>query len=540
MQNALAYARVSTKEQAEKGLSIPAQLKAIREYAKSHDFRILDEFTDLGESAKTVDRPAFRKMVKRCQKDKNIDAVIVHKIDRFSRNNIDFFAYKAILKKEGIKLLSVSENIEENPSGEFIENVLVAMAQFYSSNLAEEVLKGMKEKFHRGEWPVKAPLGYKNIRDERGHSQVIEDKDSSYLIKQIFQLYATGHYSLGSLSEEMGDRGLKSKQGKYLTPERIKVILQNTFYISKLRMWDKEIKGKHQPLIEESLFNQVQNILSERKITQDKWQKRDFLLRGLIYCQGCNRRLTAEVHKRGEYYRCPYNINNPKCKEPYVPIKSLEHQIEQLYTLLEPPSKLLKLIKAEIEDVQKNFKAKSANELLNLKRKINENEAKMDTLVDNLATKTITSEVYQKYSQKYEKEIKNARDRLTILKKDYSANFDFIDKCMILASTLSQLHNIFSFRQRKNLARAIFKRIWVKDKVIRKIELNPPFDFLFKDRIRKIRSVYPDLVFEHYPVKSTRKEMFEQLVNSVDSPNFPLVQESIESILPSKISEDFR
>jgi DNA invertase Pin-like site-specific DNA recombinase len=344
MMNALAYARVSTKEQAEKGLSIPAQLKAIREYAQSHGFRIAEEFTDLGESAKTANRPSFRKMMRRCQKDKTIDAVIVHKIDRFSRNNIDFFAYKAILKKEGIKLLSVSENIEENPSGEFIENVLVAMAQFYSSNLAEEVLKGMKEKFHRGEWPVKAPLGYKNIRGERGHSQVIEDKDSSYLIRQIFQLYATGHYSLGSLSEEMGERGLKSKQGNYLTPERIKAILQNTFYISKLRMWNNEIEGKHQPLIEESLFNQVQHVLSERKITQDKWQKRDFLLRGLIYCQNCNRRLTAEIHPRGEYYRCQYSINY-KCTQPYIPTKSLENQIERLYIVMEPPVKLLKLIK---------------------------------------------------------------------------------------------------------------------------------------------------------------------------------------------------
>ncbi|MGQ9778023.1 MAG: recombinase family protein [Thermodesulfobacteriota bacterium] len=293
MKNALAYARVSTKEQAEKGLSIPAQLKAIREYANSHGFRILEEYTDLGESAKTSDRPEFRRMIKRCQKDKSIDAVIVHKIDRFSRNNIDFYAYKAILKKEGVRLLSVTENIDENPSGEFIENVLVAMAQFYSRNLAGEVLKGMKEKFERGEWPVKAPIGYKNIRDEKGHSEIIEDRETSYLIKQLFRLYATGQYSLGSLSEEMGNRGLKTKNDKLLTPESIKGILKNKFYIGKMVMWNKEVQGKHKSIIDESLFNQVQNILSERKITQDKWQKRDFLLRGLVYCQSCKRRLTA-------------------------------------------------------------------------------------------------------------------------------------------------------------------------------------------------------------------------------------------------------
>ena len=111
MKNALAYARVSTKEQAEKGYSIPAQLKAIREYAKSHGFRILDEYVDEGESAKTADRPSFLKMIKRCTKDKTIDAVIVHKIDRFSRNNLDFYTYKAILKREGVRLISVTENI---------------------------------------------------------------------------------------------------------------------------------------------------------------------------------------------------------------------------------------------------------------------------------------------------------------------------------------------------------------------------------------------------------------------------------------------
>jgi len=445
MKNALAYARVSTKEQAEKGLSIPAQLKAIREYASSHSFRILEEYKDEGESAKTSDRPEFRKLIKSCQKDKSIEAVIVHKIDRFSRNNIDFFAYKAILKKEGIRLLSVSENIEETPSGEFIENVLISMAQFYSSNLAEEVLKGMKEKFERGEWPLKAPLGYKNMRDKQDHSHVIEDKNTSYLIKQLFTLYATGRYSLGSLSEEMGKRRLKTKTDKLLGPQQMKSILQNKFYIGKMAIWGKEIQGKHKPIIPESLFNQVQNILSERKITQDKWQKRDFLLRGLVYCQNCQRRLTAETHPRGQYYRCQSSVNH-KCSERYLPLKSLDNQIETLYNLLEPEDKLLKLLKLEIEETQKNFQAKSKNEVLNLKRKILENEAKMDALVDNLATKTITPETYKKYSQKYEKEIKNAQDRLAILEKDYSSSFDFIGKCMILAGTLSGLNRIFSFR----------------------------------------------------------------------------------------------
>jgi hypothetical protein len=200
--------------------------------------------------------------------------------------------------------------------------------------------------------------------------------------------------------------------------------------------------------------------------------------------------------------QCQNNVHS-KCSERYIPTKLLESQIEKLYALMEPSAKLLKLLKAEIEEVQNNFQAKSKNELLNLKRKVAENEAKMDTLVDNLATRTITSDVYKKYSQKYQKDIKNAKDRLAVLEKDYSSNFDFIDKCMILASTISKLHKKFSFRQRKNLARALFRRIWVKNREIRKIVLNPPFDFLLKSQTRKINSVFPNLKFEHYPLKST-------------------------------------
>ena len=335
--------------------------------------------------------------------------------------------------------------MKETLSGEFIENVLVAMAQFYSRNLAEEVLKGMKEKFRRGEWPVKAPIGYKNVRDERGYSYVIEDKNTSYLIKQMFKLYATGEYSLTSLSKEMAKRGLKTKSGKLLSADRIKRILQNKFYIGKMVMWGEKVRGKHKPIIDKSLFNQVQRVLAERRITQDRRQKRDFLLRGLVYCLSCKRRLTAEIHPRGEYYRCQSNINN-KCSEPYIPTKLLESQIEILYNLMEPSPKLLKLLRSEIGEVFRNFQAKSENEIANLKRKIAENEAKMDALVDNLASRVITPEVYKKYSQKYQREIKNARDRLAVLEKDYSSSFDFIDKCMILASTLSRLHKKISFR----------------------------------------------------------------------------------------------
>jgi hypothetical protein len=106
---------------------------------------------------------------------------------------------------------------------------------------------------------------------------------------------------------------------------------------------------------------------------------------------------------------------------------------------------------------------------------------------------------------------------------------------MILASTLSRLHKKFSFRQRKKLAKAIFKRIWVKNREIRKIQLNPPFDFLLKNQKRKIHYIFPNLKFEHYPFKSTKQEMFEHLVGSIDSSNAPLIEVLIKKDLSKSL-----
>jgi DNA invertase Pin-like site-specific DNA recombinase len=464
-------------------------------------------------------------MIKYCQNNKGIDAIIVHKIDRFSRNNIDFYAYKAILKKEGVKLLSVSENIDENPSGEFIENILIAMAQFYSSNLATEVLKGMKEKFERGEWPLKAPVGYKNIRDESGKAIIVEDESKSYIIKRLFELYATNNYSLQELSLEAARHGLLSRTNKPLSPEAIKKILKNKFYIGIMQLWNKEVKGKHKPLIDESLFNQVQTILANRSNNHDKNQNRDYLLRGLLYCLKCNRRLTAETHLRGEYYRCQNNLY-AKCDSRYIPIKVLEDKIERIFSLLKPSEELKQLIRLEIEEVKNNILAKQKDEVNILKKKIAEYKAKIDTLVDNLASKTITGEVYERYAQKYEQIIKVSKDRLAVLEKDYTSNFDFIDKCLILISTISKLYSRLSFRQRKQLAKAIFKAIWVKDKNIKYIQLNSPFDFLLKDNIKKIKGIK----FEHYPPKTTKVEKFEHLINAIYSPNANVILDLVKSI----------
>lgn len=162
--NALIYLRVSTKEQAEKGdseegYSIPAQGEACLRACAEKGWNVADEFIDAGESARSADRPDLKAMLERV-------AVVVHKIDRLARNIEDHVAIRAGLRRAGVQLVSVTENIEESASGKLVERIHALMAEFYSANLATEVRKGMTQKAKQGLWPAKAPIGYLNLREQ--------------------------------------------------------------------------------------------------------------------------------------------------------------------------------------------------------------------------------------------------------------------------------------------------------------------------------------------------------------------------------------
>src|ERR1035437_6699621 len=164
--NCLLYARVSTDKQAQMDLSIPAQISAMREYAKTNGWKVVDNFVDEGESARTANRPELKNLLQYCKEHKEVNIVIVHKIDRLARNLVDYGTIKAILKQRDIRLVSVSEPFDDNPVGNLLENIIASISEWYSANLGEEVKKANRVKLSRGEWPHKPPVGYKSVRDD--------------------------------------------------------------------------------------------------------------------------------------------------------------------------------------------------------------------------------------------------------------------------------------------------------------------------------------------------------------------------------------
>lgn len=223
---ALIYLRVSTKKQAEKdgdseGYSIPAQREACRRKAAAMDAQVVGEFVDAGESAKTADRPALQGLLERVAEG-DIDIVLVHKVDRLARNRADDVQITMALRTAGVQLVSVTENIDETPSGRLLHGIMASIAEFYSQNLANEIMKGTMQKVKGGGTPSLAPAGYLNVRKMIDGNEVrtIElDPVRAPLLQWAFESYATGDWSIQKLAAELEKRGFTQRaSGK--RPER--------------------------------------------------------------------------------------------------------------------------------------------------------------------------------------------------------------------------------------------------------------------------------------------------------------------------------
>ena len=214
---AVIYLRVSTSEQATKGgqsegFSIPAQREANKKKAQSLGAIVVKEFVERGVSGTSTNRPALKAMLRYLEEENGaVDYVVVHKIDRLARNRADDVAITAKLDEYGARLVSTSENIDQTPGGLLMHGIMSSIAEFYSKNLANEVVKGMSQKARSGGTIGKAPIGYLNVRKVINgvESRTVDiDPERAPLVRWAFEEYAKGETSMAQLAEELNDRGL--------------------------------------------------------------------------------------------------------------------------------------------------------------------------------------------------------------------------------------------------------------------------------------------------------------------------------------------
>ena len=361
VKQAVIYVRVSSREQAEGGYSIEAQLEACRRFAGDQGWIIEDEFTELGESGRTDNRPAFKAMMAMLDEHGHITHLVVHKIDRLARNLADYAAIKARMKKLGIRVVSVSEGFEETPSGRLVESIMATIAEFYSDNLGQEVRKGMQQKLQNGGWPHLAPVGYLNVRisgDRKAEAVLAVDPEQAPLVVQAFDLYATGEYTVRSLQEEMAARGLRNKRGSPLSRSKVAEMLHNKVYIGIVEHNSVEYQGSHEALVARHVFDKVQEVFGSHDRHKVRQSKHPHFLRGVLFCASCGSQMSSLTAKgRYGYFYCLGRFTRrTSCKEPYLGMDEAERLVEGVYDQLHLPAH----IEGELRDALESELAEEA------------------------------------------------------------------------------------------------------------------------------------------------------------------------------------
>jgi site-specific DNA recombinase len=349
-QTAVIYGRVSSEEQVQ-GYSIQAQLRACREWAEKHGYTVAKEYLDEGYSAfrKLEKREALKELLTEAvSKQRAFQLVIVHKLDRLFRNTLESSTTRAILKREKVRLISVTEPMvgSDAPEDFFMEHLLVGMAEFYSRNLSREIMKGLKQRALQGHLVFRPPFGFKRevIERQNGHkrtriiSRAVIDEKNAAIVKHIFELFDHGN-GYKKIIATLNHEGHRTEQGLKFRVYHISKILRNRAYIGILEYNLRQDRGHREPfnipgfypqIIEETLFNRVQEKLTETaKLWHNSYaHKTEYLLSRLVVCDTCGHHYVGTSAKSGRvhYYSCQSYMKRGKagCDSPLLNKVKLE------------------------------------------------------------------------------------------------------------------------------------------------------------------------------------------------------------------------
>ena len=459
---AVVYCRVSTKEQT-KNLSLPAQKKACIRFCRDQGWKVDRIFVERGESAKTAERTELKQLLSYCREKRGqVEVVVVYSLDRFARNNFAHYALRSLLAQLGVTLRSVSQPIDESPTGKLMEGVLAAVAQFDNDIRAEKTVVGMKEALGRGRWTFQAPLGYRNTRRADGTPTLEPDPENGPLVRKGFEIYASGLQSKNQVLLRLNEEGLRTRRGKPVAPQTWDRVLKNPIYAGRIQMdaWGIEVEADFEPLIEPAIFHRVQGVLAGVRAGQTRHHRNhpDFPLRRFVRCAACDTPLTGSwsrgrAGRRYAYYRCP------GCADVSMPKEALETSFLELLDRLQPKPEYLAALKASVLEVW-HQRRKEVEEFKEVRQK-------RGTRVEERKQRLIEAFVYQQAidPDTYRREMERIRDEEVVTEVELSENrIDELDVEGVLAFAehvvlnARRLWSEYDPQRRRHLQKVLFPK----------------------------------------------------------------------------------
>ena len=314
------YARVSSDRQ-DVDLSVSAQLRALKDYARANGYSVAREYVDEAESGRVADRPQFREMIEEGSQPKApFEVILVWKFSRFTRKREHAVAFKSMLRRKGVRVVSITEHADDSPTGKLMEAIIESVDEFYSENLAQEVVRGMREAASRGFFlGSKAPFGYTRVQISDGAKErptLKVDTATAPVVREIFESSLRGN-GLKEICKALNGRGITNR-GKRWNKGGLHYLLNNEAYTGTA-VWGRTTKGEKAQdpvrvegawpaLVSRELFDDVQQAMRDRapKVQRPARVGSKFLLSGLLKCGVCGRPYSGQGAKSGQfaYYIC--------------------------------------------------------------------------------------------------------------------------------------------------------------------------------------------------------------------------------------------
>ena len=405
------YARVSSDRQ-DVDLSVSAQLRALKDYARANGYSVAREYVDEAESGRVADRPQFREMIEEGSKpNAPFEVILVWKFSRFTRKREHAVAFKSMLRRKGVRVVSITEHADDSPTGKLMEAIIESVDEFYSENLAQEVVRGMREAASRGFFlGSKAPFGYTRVKVSDGAKErpTLEvDPATAPVVKEIFESSLQGN-GLKEICKTLNDRGITNR-GKRWYKGGLHYLLTNEAYTGTA-VWGRTSKGEKAQvpvrvggawpaLVSKELFEAVQEAMRGRapKVRRPARVGSRFLLSGLLKCGVCGRPYSAQGAKSGQfaYYICGtlFREGAGTCSARYLNAPRVEDfVVEKIRERILTEETIVELVKLVAEEIDA-MAGELAGRLEVIDAELADVRKRLERLYEALETSELTLEV---------------------------------------------------------------------------------------------------------------------------------------------------
>ena len=486
---AVIYARFSSSSQREE--SIEGQIDVCKRYAKNNDIKVIGSYIDRNKTAsKDIEkRTQFQNMINDSEKEQ-FEIILVYSFDRFARTKYDSVINKNDLKKRGIKVVSATEKITDDPNGVLMETLLEGMNEYYSLELSRKIRRGLNINAKKCLVNGAIPYGYKSV-----NKKFVIDNEKAVVVKKIFEMYLNDS-TMTSICKYLNGLNYKTTHGNKFRISTINKILQNKRYCGYYIYKNHETEGGMPSIVSKEQFNEVAKKMAKnkKKPSASKAKGEQYLLTGKLFCGYCESGMRGtggygKLKKFYQYYSCINRVKKPRiCDKKNVRKNYIEDLVVKLCYEQLTDENIDKIAK-EVMKICEKDKENSNYKLL--EKRLKELKTEKQNLIDSLKVGSSNENFRDMIFEEFE----NIEKQEFILEEEMLKEENLMNTLTTehILFFLNDLRNgdIKDYRYRQLLVDVFINKIYLyDDKIIIVFNINKEKNEFDLDFLEKMQSSY--------------------------------------------------